>query len=696
MGTAHLSKVFAVDYCSELAYHIALMHDIGKYSMLFQKRIQGDHTLKVEHALCGAKEIKSLFGKEVFSVLSEYCIAGHHTGLPDGGSNADLADSPTLLGHMKRKTEDYSAYQFEISPAAPSCKYIEDLLRPLNPKEAIELYAFFTKYLFSCLTDADFIDTETVFNDALERGIDGDFEAALALLNQTLVDFPQDTDVRKARASLQVQAVSNVSLAEEINILNMPTGSGKTLCSMKIALEQAIKTGKKSIIYVIPYTSIIEQTSNTFESIFKNTLPVLQHHSNYTFEKENFAEDTTAQKLKRTCENWDAPLIVTTSVQFFQSIYHFKGSRLRKLHNLADAIIIFDEIHLIPIEYLQPCFRAIGYITKLLGSNAIFLSATMPDYANLFSRYLPNNTICELIAEKDCFSVFKNCTYINLGKTDFESVVQKALEYNSSLIIVNSRKSAQLVYEMLTGKKFHLSTYMTPEHRSRVIAEIKDCLSHNEKIAVVSTSLVEAGVDFDFETVFRQLAGLDSILQSGGRCNREGSRQEGFVYVFETDEKPRGDLQIRANITADILKNYPDISCQASITDYFHRIFSYNDHIIKQNSITEFAETINIQSIPFRSYAQSFEYIKSDTISIVIKAHEQVEKLLERLKFGDKSVLRRLQKYTVPVYFYEFEDMKKLGMISEVDGVFVLGNNDYYREDKGLSWKDCFDTNYIL
>lgn len=714
LGTALLSKSFAPDLCKELAYHIGLMHDIGKYSEAFQKRIQGDTSTKVEHAICGAKEIQSLFPNEIFSLMSEYCIAGHHTGLPDGGSSVDLPETPSLMGRMKRTTQDYFLYKQELTPVMPPCIEMEQLLKNLDPKkdlkEIIELYAFWTRILFSCLADADYIDTESFFHKTLERGIIGDFETALKLLNTVINNFPQTTQVQKARTVLQSQAVSCLSNLKEINILDMPTGSGKTLCSMKIALEQAIKTGKKRIIYVIPFTSIIEQTANTFEAIFGETLPILQHHSNYFFENETSENDLTSEKLKRTCENWDAPLIITTSVQFFQSLYHYKGSHLRKLHNMADAVIIFDEIHLIPIEYLQPCFRAMGYITKFLNSNAIFLSATMPDYKSLFSNYLPKNTVCQLISDKSAFPMFQNCTYKNLGKTTFEAVIQKAGGSVSSLIIVNSRKSAQQVYDLLPGKKFHLSTYMTPEHRSRVIKEIKDCLEEHkrilenpqktakdcEKLIVVSTSLVEAGVDFDFETVFRQLAGLDSILQAGGRCNREGRRPHGFVYIFETDEYPKGDLAIRAHITADLLTKYPDISCKDSITDYFDRIFGYKENDIKENSISEFATKISINAIPFRSYAESFEYIKSDTIGIIINASESVNKLLRAMEFGGKNILKNLQRDTVSVYFYEFEEMKKLGILREVKGIFVLENNDYYSKEKGLRWKDSLDENYLI
>ncbi|NLZ45249.1 MAG: CRISPR-associated endonuclease Cas3'', partial [Clostridiales bacterium] len=362
-GTADLAKSFAVNAFSNLAYNAGLLHDLGKYSSKFQRRINGED-IRVEHAISGAKEVELLYDKnKFFKQMLKSCIAGHHSGLPDGGSDVDLPEKATLSGRMKRKAEDFSAYKEEIQPKDLNTDevmtYFNNCLKTRNLKEATELYAFMTKYLYSCLVDADFIDTEKFFEPNVQRGMKGDFKEALNLLNERLAKFSQDNEVRKGRSELQKQALENSYKSGDISILNMPTGSGKTLCSLKIALEQAIRENKKRIIYIIPYTSIIEQTAETFEGIFGKVLPVLQHHSNYSFEKEESENTGTAEKLKRTCENWDSKLIISTSVQFFQSIYHYRSSRLRKLHNLADSIIIFDEIHMIPIEHLQPCLRAI-------------------------------------------------------------------------------------------------------------------------------------------------------------------------------------------------------------------------------------------------------------------------------------------------------------------------------------------------
>lgn len=412
IGVSKLAEDFSADLLKPLAKKASYDHDTGKYALKYQWRLDDDN-IKFSHAACGALEYKTLADKnDCFAPLMEYCIAGHHTGLMDGGTVADNSDSPTLNGTLKRADEytgdsDYSAYATEIEFATLTQEEItpplNELLSTKDPTERIERYAFFTKYVFSCLTDADFLDTERFCNKNVERGMSGDFEKALDKLNRELSDMPSDNPLRQARSRIQQQTFDNSVNKSHISILDMPTGSGKTLCSLKLALE----SGKKRIIYVIPYTSIIEQTANKFEKMFGDVLPVLQHHSNYSYDGDTEEEKKTAEKLKRTCENWDAPLIITTSVQFFQSIYHYKGSALRKLHNLRDSVIVFDEIHLIPTELLRPCLKAVGYITKYLNSEALFLSATMPDYSKLFDKFLPDVNYNKLVTDRTNFKYFK-------------------------------------------------------------------------------------------------------------------------------------------------------------------------------------------------------------------------------------------------------------------------------------------------
>lgn len=713
-GVSEKAEKFSVDLLKPIAKKASLYHDIGKYALNFQKRLDDDK-VKFSHAACGALEYKKFADKnDAFAPLMEYCIAGHHTGLMDGGTVADNSDSPTLNGILKRADEytgdsDYSAYATEIEFATLTQEERTPLYNELrsekDPTELIERYAFFTKYVFSCLTDADFLDTEIFCNKNVERGMSGDFKKALDKLNRELSDMPSDNPLRQARSRIQQQAFDNSVNKSHISILDMPTGSGKTLCSLKLALE----SGKKRIIYVIPYTSIIEQTANKFEKMFGDVLPVLQHHSNYSYDGGTEEEKKTAEKLKRTCENWDAPLIITTSVQFFQSIYHYKGSALRKLHNLRDSVIVFDEIHLIPTELLRPCLKAVGYITKYLNSEALFLSATMPDYSKLFDKFLPDVNYNKLVTDRTNFKYFKKCEYKDMGRTTLETIAENASRCKNALIVVNTKKTAAELYSLVQGEKYHLSANMTPAHRSRVIEVVRNKLKKGERITVVSTSLVEAGVDLDFNTVFRQLSGLDSILQAGGRCNREGKDAKGYVYVFDIDETYRkgSDLAMRINKTKGLLEKYQDITSNDCIKEYYDGIFDFNQSRIAENSIAKYNEQSNSfdrqglmspYSIPFRSYAMQFEYISADTISIVIDDpnDQTCHELVETLRNGDMSVRRALQKYSVSVYMNVFKDLYSQGVLNDHGtGIFILENQSYYNNETGLTTEAAMQDYFI-
>ena len=698
-GTSKLCRENANEFWADIAEFVGQIHDIGKYTSGFQKRINGAENIRVEHAICGAKEVAKAPPKSYVPMI-EYCVAGHHSGLPDGGTKVDGEEDSTLHGRMKRKTGDYSAYENEVK-----LEYPKDNLRELfdvsNQREIIERYSFFTRYLFSCLTDADFIDTERFVTPNTDRGIDGDFQKAYEKVCEKLNSFKIETKLQESRSIIQEQVYKSVESNANVYTLNMPTGSGKTLCSIRAALKTAIENKKKRIIYVIPYVSIIEQTAKVFEDIFGDVLPVLQHHSNYDFDddKNEDENEITSEKLKRSCENWDAKLIVTTNIQFFESLYHYKGRRLRKLHNLADSVIIFDEIHMLPIDYIQPCLRAIGYVTKYLNSTAILMSATMPNYDKFMERYMSDVKIENAVKDTSLFNVFDKCRYEYIGKCELASLAEKAQEYDNALIIVNKRKTARELYDICSGNKYHLSTYMTPLHRSEIIAKIKEDIKNGINTTVISTSLIEAGVDLDFKAVFREIAGIDNVLQSGGRCNREGKMDMGDVFVFETDggnyqTKKKSDIIIRANITRNLFEEFENISTDKCIKEYYGRLLNYKEKKIEENTITAImGNDLRIDGIPFRTYAESFNFIDNQVIGIVIPCDEN-RGLIKELKDGKLSVKRNLQRYSASVNKDEFKELFQIGIIETLDcGVCILANTDYYKSDVGLTLEndvDCF------
>ena len=694
INTANLSKEFSVEKLKKIAYFCGYYHDLGKYTDEFQKKVN-DPRIKASHSDCGAYEVYKR-GKikddipSVIAYLMAYCISGHHTGLKNGGSKGDNEDDATLYAALKSgKNKNYGQFKNDIEQIELTQKDKDDLIALFSEckdwESQIELFAFLTKYVFSCLTDADFIDTEKFFTPEVNRKTTADFKKALAAVDAYIQGFQKETEVQKARDILQRQVWQNTE-DKNMFFLNMPTGSGKTLCSIRYALDKAIRYNKKRIIYVIPYTAIIEQTAKQFEEIFGEYVPILQHHSNYDFDDANKEDETTAEKLKKGAENWDYPLIITTNIQFFQSVYGYKGRSLRKLHNIADSIIIFDEIHILPFKYLKPCLRSISYICDILNSKAVMMSATMPDYSAVFNEFADSGKIGQLIKERTAFGYFRKNKYINLKSVSRDTLFAKAEEYNSSLIVVNSRKIAKEFYLSLSQAEnncYHLSTYMMPIDRSRAIDEIKSKIG-KEKITVVSTSLIEVGVDLDFEAVFRETAGLDNILQSGGRCNREGKRKDGSVFVFDLEEEInyRGDIGINANIVRSLFDEYDDISSQECVEDYYGRLLKYHKAEIEENTIA--AKCSKLDAVPFRKYSEDFKMIEETSYGIVIPCEENTE-LIERLRFGDGSAKRALAKFTASVKYFELKNFIENGVVEEINGVSVLSNKDYYDKKIGIN-----------
>lgn len=693
-NTASLSSEYSISPMKYIAHLTGLFHDIGKYQRSFQNKIDGAN-IHIDHSTCGAIEVSKIYNNLV-GLMMGYCIAGHHTGIPDGGNKLDSPDMTTLYGRLKRKTEDYSAYKNEIDiPIKNFDDFQKWLLLDCKTKEdLIEKFAFVTRYLFSCLTDADSNDTAQFCLQEVSQELKSNFSECLSKINTYLEGIQCVTNLQKARSVIQQQVYDKVGVNSEIYLMNMPTGSGKTLCSMKFALERAIKSNKRRIIYIIPYNSIIDQTVEQFENLFGNSANILRHQSSFSY--DDVDEDYRNIILKST-ENWNAQIIVTTAVQFFESVYANKRGQLRKLHNMADSILIFDEAHLMPVEYLSPCLRCISYITKCLNSEAVFLSATMPDFSALIKEFsLESSVITDLVKDKSNFCKFNKCSFENIGKISDEKLMKNVSESPSTLIVVNKRKTAVKLFKMAVGKVFHLSTYMTSAHRKRVIEEINSELKSLEsdypnfknvpddrKIIVISTSLIEAGVDLDFCCVYREITKLDSILQAGGRCNREGKRDNAKTYIFARDEQTVSNVQ--EEFTKGIIKNYSDISCPEAIYEYYSRFYNYLKTTIKSNAIS--SQCKGFDTIPFSTYAKSFNIINNNTISLIVAQDEESKKLCKLIELGKPVSPRRLQKYTATIYPYELESLIKQGVAKDYgSGLWCLTNNDYYDNNTGVKF----------
>lgn len=706
-NTANLCEKFAIPVLKELMYVIGLLHDVGKYQISFQRKIDGAD-IKVEHSGCGALAVKEVSYPKAVSLLMEYCILGHHSGIPNGGSKNDTEDMSTLCGRLNRTFEDFGEYRQELAIPDIDTKEVICFLAQdcgKNRNMLIDKFAFMTRYCFSCLTDADSLDTAAFCGNGPAGSMTSNYTACLAKVNRKLASFICVTQLQKARALLQRQVFEKVHTEAEIYLMNMPTGSGKTLCSIKFALERLLQTGKKRIIYIIPYNSIIDQTVQVFEELFGEDAEILRHQSTFSYEDDRNKTEEYKEIAKSAVENWEVnSIIITTAVQFFESVYANKRGKLRKLHNMADSILIFDEAHLMPFQFLQPCLQAVTFITKYLNSEAVFLTATMPDFPKWIQMYaLESSRIRNLIEDRSFCSEFQKCEYRFLGLQEDEDILERAAACPSSLIIVNERKTAGRLFRKCVGRKYHLSTYMTSVDRQNVINEVRlelkkleedfpgyENIPENRRITIISTSLIEAGVDIDVFTVFRELTGLDSILQAGGRCNREGKRECAEVYVYEQKNERKNIQDIKSNITKGIFDKYDDISSQESIQEYYDRLQQVNQEEIRNRTISK--DCPDISSIPFAEYADHFELIESRTVSLVVPEDEASQKLVDSLKYtgGGIKISRKLQKYSCSVYQKELEELLRQHAADDYGtGIWCLTNIDYYSRETGVLFEAC-------
>lgn len=702
---ALFSEAFATE---EVAHTIGLLHDAGKYQKSFQKRLEGSK-VRVEHSIYGAQIWKDL---GLFDA-GAYCIAGHHSGIPNIGTKGDTEQDSTLLGRLEREMEDCSGFSEEINlPTihlqSPFCK---QAMQGSTPTQFKKEYAFWIRMMFSCLTDADFLDTEEFYGGSRDTTSSDSLETAERRFTEMLKHLKQETSLAETRSALQTQVLSQAEEEAQLYLLNMPTGSGKTFVSTAFALKRALLTGKKRIIYVIPYQSITQQVASTLKEILGEER-VLEHHSSFSYEStEESAE--LEEKWKKASENWDYPVIVTTTAQFFQSIYSNKASKMRKLHNISESMLIFDEVHLLPRLFLQPCLEAIQIFTQRYGCEALFLSATMPDFRQWMEVFQgePWNTR-DLLPDKRLFPVFDTCSFAEMHDVSTDTLLEVLSKQNKALVVVNSKKWARRIYQQLCGKKFYLSTDMTAEHRIETIQKIKRALKQEEKVTVISTSLIEAGVDLDFDSAFRELSGLDNLLQTAGRCNREGKKSGCITFSFSLEEVNTTDnvLQIKQSSTRKVFEKvksgeFSSVSSPEAVESYYKSYFRAREEDFSSH---DFAQYISKQSVHpkdvgfrFADYAKEFKLIEEDTINVVVfreQSREELKKLQEAFQHitkGGASYHRQFQKHSVAVRPHMFQALQEQGVLNQINGVFFLENTHYYSEEIGILMEDTNPEHYI-
>lgn len=667
----------AADPTSRWAYLAGLWHDLGKYRPGFQRyvRLADNPDAHIEGKVGGREKTHSAAGalwamqqlnrpNQPYGNILAYLIAGHHAGLDDwdGGLKERLQNDDAKL-----------ELQEALAANPPANILAHDDLVARIPGGAAG-FALWVRMLFSCLVDADFLDTEAHFDagkPARRAGFPTLAQMRLAFDAHMAALPVADTPVNTLRADILRQCRVKASLPAGFFSLTVPTGGGKTLSSLAFALGHAQAHGQRRIIYAIPYTSIIEQTADIFRDVFKalGDEVLIEHHS----QADAPEKDETARS-RLACENWDAPLVVTTNVQLFESLFAARTSRCRKLHNVAGSVIVLDEAQQLPPGFLQPILDVLNLLVAHYGVSVVLCTATQPALGstNYFdaSRNLRGlENVREIIDHPDAlFAALKRVDVALPADwttpTAWADIARQLSAEDCVLAIVNTRKAARELQRLMPPDTLHLSALMCGAHRKDVITQIKERLKAKRDgrdprpLRVVSTQLVEAGVDIDFPVVYRALAGLDSIAQAAGRCNREGRlKGKGRVVVFVPPEKPPlGHLRKGADAAISTLHGQAHDPLARGLFDRYFKAFYHSVDLDAKQVVEKLSvNDRNTLSVQFRSAAQAFRLIddaESATVVVRYAAHRhEIETLLGMLaaEGPQRWLMRKLQRYTVSI-----------------------------------------------
>ncbi len=683
-----------------------LLHDLGKYQRAFQEMllasVRGERTERVPHAVFGAALAAEAAAHDI--ALAVY---GHHAGLPNlhsfGSTARKALETARTLWRVASLPEELA-----IQGSPPRSPNVDKLAFDLR-----------VRMLGSCLIDADRRDTAHHAGrprSTRQRLLAEDALNALLTHVEQLAKQAPEGPVKRARLRVLDACLEAAGRPERLQSLSAPTGAGKTLASMAFALRRAVERPDevRRVIVVIPFLSIIEQNAQIYRRVFNELVDVLEHHSGNPMEQQPGGEEelpnARQRMLRETEEDWDAPIIVTTSVRFFESLFSNRPRDLRRIHNISRSVVIFDEVQTVPRPMLAALLDMMKRLADEWYTSFLFCTATQP----AFERSKPHRpegearwdpgTVREVLEHGHELYRTLDRVRISWPKPDhdrptWDQVVDAIKEQPRVLCIVNTKEQARELFTQLRDESsdscWHLSTRMCAQHRLRILAEIKRQLSGKSKIWVISTQLVEAGVNIDFPVVYRQIAPLDAIVQAAGRCDREGlltaerGSPGGRVFVVDPvdGKSPPGCYQEGIDIVRDMLRDGIDVCDPNRVRRYFDRLYGADPAKTDTRQIQSLR-----RNLEFKEVAARFQMIGEQTRAVFVPYDETARKLIKdlegRLKADapKREVLRRLQRYQVGLFPHELKQARNAGTVHALDeeGQWLITRSACYDEDVGL------------
>ena len=697
-GVSVLAAQFAGGFgMAQLGMIMGRLHDKGKEQIEWQKYIQGVTGYNKDYVNVKSGPNHSYVGAVIaqkqypqIAPLIAQPIAGHHRGL-----------------------YDYCDYIEETKREIPKDVTIDTVIPFQIKLPKMERYDMhhIVRMLFSCLVDADSLDTEAFMEpeQAKLRGCHTSMSELLKMLEDHLQELKAtapNTEVNSIRNYVQEQCVKASQGEGGFYSLTVPTGGGKTLASVLWALHHAVKNNLQRIIIAIPYTSIIVQTAATLKRIFGEN-NVLEHHSNVN--PENIEDKELRERLQLATENWDYPIVVTTNVQFFESLFSSKRSDCRKLHNIVKSVIILDEVQTLPLGFYKPIVHTLNTLQRVFGTSVLFTTASQPilsgriEGANPRASFDALQSVREIIPQEALLHEKLRRVELRFleGARSYDEIAEELGKHQKVVCIVNTRRDAKEIYDRLPkeGICLHLSRMMCPAHVSATIEQVKEVLKTgtNQPIRVVATQLIEAGVDIDFPVVFRQEAGLDSILQAAGRCNREGKQDLCTTYVFSLGKEhplPPGFIS-QSNYARLNMGKKHDWFAPEAMTCYFKQLHSRIDNFDEK----QMQELLYKPECEFEEAAQQFHLIDDQTTSVIINWNGSINLYQQLITQGPSySLMKKLAQYSVNIRERDFKKLQSIGAIDEpFENIYAITNSDFYKADTGLSLDNLWlEETYII
>lgn len=712
IGTGRRAERYASVFGAELLAMVAgRLHDLGKYTDRFQRRLLGE-VPKIDHATWGARIARERYAG--LGTLIAYGIAGHHAGLANGG----LGECRSSL--RERLSDDYRESQlppllsdWEGEIELPGALTLPRSFTAVRERGAFQ-FALLARMIFSCLVDADFVDTDNYYRalegrDPRREGAGPTLAALRERLDVHLAGLPKDRGINPLRAEILAHVRSGASRSPGLFSLTVPTGGGKTLASLAWALDHALENGLRRVIYVIPFTSIIEQTAGVFRQAFGDLGEdaVLEHHS--AFFEDPKAELQSKEKRRLAMENWDAPVVVTTAVQFFESLFSDRPSQCRKLHNIAGSVVILDEAQTLPLHLLRPCMQLLEELARNYRTSAVLCTATQPALRKEdgFPEGLEN--VHELAPDPPrLYRALKRVNVRHVGPLDDAALVEHLRQRAQVLCIVNNRRHARALFEAIADQPGarHLTTLMHARHRRRVLDGVRASLKAGEPCRLVSTSLIEAGVDVSFPAVLRAEAGLDSIAQAAGRCNRnaEWPIDDSEVLVFASpDWAPPPDLKLFAEAFRQVERHHrEDLLSLEAVAAYFHELYFRKEGRLGE-ALLALLDGVTVEDLPLEALAAGFRLIQTQMRPVIVPydpyagalgaEYPAATEALRDLEYAPGAA-RKLQSFLVQVPRLGYDALWKAGAIQPIapdrygEQFVRLVNPRLYDARYGLHWDD--------